>query len=110
MEDTLKRLLNAEIRAETLVSQAQTEREQLVQQTLQRVKQAEQRFKTAIPQLQQHFLEQAEARAMQSIAELDKRYEGRKTNLGHLAENNQQRALDAAIQLLMQIGQSDEHH
>lgn len=110
MEDTLKRLLNAEIRAETLVAQAQTEREQTVQRALQETKQAEQRFKRNIPQLQHHFLEQAEARAIQSIAELNKRYEGRKTHLRQLAEDNQQRALDAAVQLLMRVGQSNERN
>jgi len=110
MENTLKRLLDAEIRAETLVNKAQTEREQSVQQALQEAKQAEQQFKTSVPQLQAHFLEQAEGRATQSIAELSKRYEERKTLLSNLAEDNQQRALNAAVQLLMQVGKSDEHN
>lgn len=107
MEDTLERLLDAETRAEALVTKAQAEREQLIQQALQQAKQAEQAFKANIPQLQHHFLAQAEVKATQSIAELNKRYETHKTQLLELAERNQQQALEAAIQLLMQVGQAD---
>lgn len=104
MENTLKRLLTVETEAEQLVAKAQVEREQLIQQALQESHQAEQQFKAQLPELQASFLAKAEDRATQTIAELDKRYEGRKIHLRRLAEDNQHKALEAAVHLLMQVG------
>ena len=104
MEDTLKRLLTVEIEAEQLVSKMQIEREQIIQKALQDAHQAEQQFKATIPDLKASFLQKAEERANQTIAELNKRYEERKERLRNLAEENQQKALDAAVHLLLEIG------
>ncbi|RKZ50556.1 MAG: ATPase [Candidatus Parabeggiatoa sp. nov. 3] len=102
MENTLKRLLLVETEAEERVAKAQTEREQLIQQALQKAHELEQHAK--IPELQASFLKKAETRATQTIAELNKRYEERKERLRQLAEDNQQKALEAAVHLLMQVG------
>jgi len=104
MEDTLKRLLTVETEAEQLVAKAYTKREQIIQQALREAHQAEQQFETKIPQLHNNFLEKAEARATQTIKELHKRYKERKTCLHDLALENQQKALEAAVYLLMQVG------
>ena len=104
MENTLKRLLTVETEAEQLVAKAQFEREQLIQQALQEAHQTEQDFKAKLPALHASFLEKAEAQATQTIAELNKRYEERKVRLHHLAEENQHKALEAAVHLLMQVG------
>ena len=106
MEDTLKRLLTVETEAEQLVAKAQTEREQIIQQALQEAHQAEQQFKGQIPEIRANFLAKAEERATLSIAELDKRYAERKESLHNLAEENQLKALEAAVHLLMQVGQT----
>lgn len=106
MENTLKRLLTVETEAEQLVAKAQTEREQFIQQALQDAHQAEQEFKAKLPTLHANFIEKAEVRATQSIAELNKRYEERKVRLRSLAEENQHKALEAAVHLLMQVGKS----
>lgn len=105
MEDTLKRLLTVETEAEQLVAKAQTEREQIIQQALQESHLAEQQFKAKIPQIRTNLLEKAGERATQSIAELNKRYLEREQNLHHLATDNQSKALEAAVHLLMQVGQ-----
>jgi V/A-type H+-transporting ATPase subunit G/H len=104
MENTLKRLLIVETEAEQLVAKVQTEREQIVQQALQEAHQAEQQFKAKLPEIHANFLEQAAVRATQTIAELDKRYEERKVHLRNLADENQQKALETAVNLLMQVG------
>jgi vacuolar-type H+-ATPase subunit H len=104
MEDTLKRLLRAETDAEQLVTKAQTEREDIIQQALQEARQAEEQFKAKIPELHARFLEKAKVRATQTIAELNKRYDERKERLHHLAEENHQRALEAAVHLLISSG------
>jgi len=104
MENTLKRLLSVETQAEQQVTQANTKREQIIQQALQEAHQNEQRFTAQIPQLHDTFLQKAEIHATQTIAELHKRYTERKLNLRSLAEENQQKALEAAVHLLMQVG------
>ncbi len=104
MEDTLKRLLTVESEAEQLVTKAQKQREQLIQAALTKVAQEEQDFQKSLPELQTRFLQQAEKQAEQAIAELEKRYQAKQTQLYNLAEENQQKALDAAIQLLMKVG------
>jgi len=106
MENTLKRLLTVETEAEQLVAQAQKQREQIIQQALEEAHQAEEKFQAKIPEIQASFLKQTETRATQTIAELNKRYEERKERLRSLAEENQQKALEAAIKLLMQVGKT----
>lgn len=105
MENTLKRLLTVEMEAEQLVAQAQTEREQIIQQALQSAHQAEQAFQAKIPELQANWVTKAEVRADQTIAELNKRYEEKQQHLRHLAEENQANALTAALNLFMQVSQ-----
>jgi vacuolar-type H+-ATPase subunit H len=104
MEDTLKRLLTVETEAEQLVANANATREQLIQQALQESHLAEQQFKAKIPEIHAAFLKKAEEQAAQTIAELHRRYEERKAHLHELAEENQHKALEAAIQLLMRVG------
>ncbi len=104
MEDTLKRLLSVETKAEQLVSTMQAQREDIIKQALQEAHQAEQHFQESIPSIKAHFLEKAEERATQSIAELSQRYGERQARLRVLAEDNQQNALKAAVQLLVEIG------
>ncbi len=104
MEDTLKRLLSVELEAEQLVEKAQAEREQIIQQALDKAHQAEQEFQATIPKLQASYLEKAEQRAEQSIIALKKRYADKQEYLRKLAKDNQQQALDAAVKLLMQVG------
>jgi len=105
MEDTLKRLLAVETEAEQLVAKAQTERKQMIQQALQEAHQTEQQFKTQIPEIRTNLLANAEERATLTIAELKKRYAERQESLHNLAEENQLKALEAAVHLLMQVGQ-----
>lgn len=104
MEDTLKRLLSVEIEAEQLVEKKQAEREQIIQQALEQAHKAEQDFQATIPKLQASYLETAAQRAEQSIVALKKQYEDKQEYLRKLAEENQQQALEAAVQLLMQVG------
>jgi hypothetical protein len=54
-------------------------------------------------------LKKAEARAAQTIAELKKRYEERYERLRHLAQENQQKSLEAAAHLLMQAGKNHDN-
>lgn len=104
MEDTLKRLLEVEAQAEHMVSKANSEKEQVIQQTLEEAQAIEKAFEEKVPGLHASFLEKADIRAQQSIVELQKRYEEKKVHLQNLADKNQARALEAAVQLLLQVG------
>lgn len=106
MEDILKRLLDVEVYAEQLVSKVAAEREQQIEKTLQQTRKTEHEFENKLVELRDNLLEKAEFRARQAIAELEKRYEEKKERLHHLADSNQEHAVEAAIQLLLQVGKS----
>jgi len=106
MENTLKRLLSAESSAERTVAKAHSEREQRIQQALHEAHLMEEKFKDRIPKIQEDFLKKSELHAEQTRAELEKRYEEKKTYLRNLAEENQEKALESAVDLIMQVGKS----
>ena len=101
MEDTLQRLLAAELRAEQIASLAEQEQERLIQQTLADAKAESERFSARIPELQRSFIAKAEERADQNIAELHRRYDERHRQLRDQAEQREDEALEAAFQVLI---------
>jgi len=100
MDQTLQRLLNAEQRAETIVHEADQERDRIIQGALQEAHTEEERFETRIPELHNAFIEKAEQRAQQTNSELKKRYDEHHVQLRNLAEEREAEALEAAYQLL----------
>ncbi len=101
MDQTLKLLLDAELRAEEIAKQADKAREQLIQSALQEARAEEERFEARIPELHQSFREKAEARANQTISELKRRFDERHTQLRDMAEAREEEALEAAFKLLI---------
>ncbi len=101
MDDTLQRLLDAEVRAEKIAKQAEDERERMIQGALLEARAEEQRFESRIPELHRSFIEKAENRAEQTVAELKRRYDERHAQLRSLAEEREDEALDAAFALLV---------
>ncbi|WP_353573158.1 hypothetical protein [Candidatus Albibeggiatoa sp. nov. BB20] len=104
MENTLKRLLNAEAEAEKTVADASAKREHIVEQALKEAHQAEINFRDQLPDLKKVFVEKAHQRAEQSIAELNKRYDERKIKLREMAEQHQYKAVDATVEIVLQAG------
>ena len=101
MDETLKRLLEAELRAETIARQADEARERLIQSALLAARAEEDRFEARLPELHSGFLEKAKARAEQTNSELKRRYDERHTQLRNLAETREEEALEAAFALLI---------
>ena len=101
MDDTLKRLLDAEMRAERLAQQAEVEQDSLIQQAMADAKAENERFGARIPELQRAFVTKAEERAEQNIAELRRRYDERHIQLRDQAEQREHEALEAAFQILI---------
>jgi V/A-type H+/Na+-transporting ATPase subunit G/H len=101
MDDTLKRLLDAEMRAEKLAQHAEQEQERSIQQALADAKATNDQFTTRIPDVHRSFIAKAEERAEQTIAELRRRYDERHNHLRDQAEQREMEALEAAFQLLI---------
>jgi len=100
MDDALQRLLETEKRAEELARQANLERERMIQDALEEARREESQFEARIPELHASFVEKADARAEQTINELRKRFDERHMRLRQQAEQREQEALKAALQLI----------
>lgn len=101
MDDTLKRLLDAEMRAEQLAEEAEREQERVIQQAMVEARAAEERFRASIPELHRGQIDKAEDRSGQTIAELRRRYDERHVQLRDMAEQREDEALDAAFALVI---------
>ncbi len=100
MEDTLKRLLDAEMKAEALVTQAVEEREAIHRQALEEARLAEQRFEARIPEIRASFMDKARQRVEQSIAEMRLRHEERSHALQAMADESREDAIQAALRMV----------
>lgn len=103
MDETLKRLLDAEVKAQVQVDEAVKERDRIVAEARQEVRKAEQRFHRRVPEIQASFRDKAEERARQSIAELERQYEERRAQIAAAAREAEEEALDAAMACLLDV-------
>ncbi|MBP7712325.1 MAG: ATPase [Gammaproteobacteria bacterium] len=101
MDDTLKRLLDTELRAGEAVQEAKGKREEITHQSLEEARRAEQRFHARVGELHATSLEKAKVRADQSIAELRRRYDERGKELRQGAEARENDAIEAALSVLL---------
>jgi vacuolar-type H+-ATPase subunit H len=106
MQDELQRLLDTELQAEALVKEAEVRREQMIHQAREDARTAEHQFEARLPELRGAFLQKAEERAAQAVAEQDRRYEERSDQLRRLAKEREQEAIGAAIALLIDSDRS----
>ncbi len=101
MADHLKRLLEAEARAQSLIDAANTERERMLNETLSAAREVEARFAAGRTALRAPYLKDAQSRAEQAVAELTRKYEERQRNLREMAARHEQEAVNAALNLLL---------
>jgi len=101
MDDTLKRLLDAEQRGQALVVKALADRDQLIDKALEEVKSADARFRARIPEIRDDFIIKADERAAQAIAEKRRRYQERLETLEQEAEHHHDQAVAAALDVLL---------
>ena len=101
MEDTLQRLLAAELRAEKIASLAEQDQERMIQTAMADAKAENERFTSQIPDLHRSFIAKSQERAEQNIAELRRRYDERHVQLRDQAEHREDEALEAAFQVLI---------
>jgi len=101
MGDTLKDLLQAEAEAEAIVTVGENERDQIIQKALDDALDMERQFKDRLPEMQQSFIDKAQERAAQTIAEMKLRYDERNKTLRELADKHEKEALDRAVALIL---------
>ncbi|HDK37633.1 MAG TPA: ATPase [Thiolapillus brandeum] len=101
MDDTLKRLLEAEIKAEALVTQAIESREELTRQALEEARLAEDRLLARIPEIRGSFMDKTRQRIEQNISEMQRRFDERAHALRSMAEESREDAIQAAMQIIL---------
>lgn len=101
MEDHLKRLLEAEARAQSLIDAAGAERVRMLDEALAGARAAEAHFAAGLGALREPYLKEAHSRAEHAVAELTRKYEERQRNLREMAARHEQEAVDAALDLLL---------
>jgi vacuolar-type H+-ATPase subunit H len=104
LDDTLKQLLSAENAARELVETAQKESEHLVQTALHEAHLQEERFQARVPEMRASYIEKADQRAAQTVAEMERRFHERFDQLRKDAEAHEESALDAAFHELLGAG------
>lgn len=97
MDDSLYDLLDVEKQAEQIVLKGEQQREDIKQTALDEANATIAQFNARLPELHQSFLDKANERAEQSIAELKLRYNERNQELRQLAEDHEEVALADAI-------------
>jgi vacuolar-type H+-ATPase subunit H len=101
MDDTLQRLLDAEMKAENLAREAEEARERTIRAATLEARELDEAFSAKIPTLQQTWIARSEERAANSIAEIERRYDERHERLRDLAEQREDEALNAGFRILM---------
>lgn len=101
MDDQLQRLLEAEARAQAVIDGASQERQRTIDDALAAVREAEARFEAGRAELRAPFLNEAQRRAEQTVAELTRKYGERQRTLRELASRHESEAVEAALTLLL---------
>ncbi len=106
IDEPLKRLLDAEAKAELIIADADTARQSVIEQARQDVREEERQFAERASGIRASFLEQSEQQAQQTIAELKRRHSELSAKLQAVAEQRKKEALDAAVALLTGSGKA----
>ncbi|MFQ6021105.1 MAG: ATPase [Acidiferrobacterales bacterium] len=101
MDEMLKRLLEVELHAEKLVEEAKAKREKITRQALADARRAEERFSARVPEIRGAFMEKAQARASQTIRELQRRYDERNKELRRMGEQHERDAIETAVAMII---------
>lgn len=101
MDDTLQRLLDTELSAEKLAKNAETELDRIIKEAMASTKADAERFEASIPALHASFIEKAEQRAIQAVADMRRRYDDRHVLLRARAEQAEGGVLDSAFNFLL---------
>lgn len=96
-DETLKRLLNAEMEAERIVKRADEERQAIIEQAKRDADAERRQYAVRIADLRASFRAQAEQRAQQTITAMQRRFQEQELALRTAAKLREQLALDEAL-------------
>ncbi|MGH7184441.1 MAG: ATPase [Nitrospiraceae bacterium] len=99
-DGTLKRLLDAETEAERMVARADQERQTIIEQAKHDAHTLEQQHAKHVAEIHASSLAQAELRAQQTIATMQRRYTEQALAFRASAERHEPQALAKALALL----------
>lgn len=99
-DESLKQLLDAEAKAELVVARADEGRRAVIEQAQHEARLAEQQHAARVAEIHASFLAEAEQRAQQTIAGLQRQYAERSRSLRDAAERVEQQALAASVRLI----------
>jgi len=103
MDDTLQRLLDAEMKAENLAREAEEEHQRTIAAAVEDARELDAGFTGRIPELQRTWIARSDERSAKTIAEVERRYDERHEGLREMAEKREEEALDAAFQILLDV-------
>lgn len=86
---------------QAVIDAASQERQRMIEDALAAVRDAEARFEAGRAGLRAPFLNEAQGRAEQAVAELSHKYGERQRTLRELASRHEAEAVDAALTLLL---------
>lgn len=101
VEATLTRLLDAEERADSIIKEAGAARDQAIDDAVAQARATETRFESTLNELRAPYLQEAQSRADQEIAELGRKYQERQRELRKLCDKHGDEALDAAEAVIL---------
>lgn len=101
MDNTLKRLLEAEKKGQARLQQAYAERDRLIEAAWEEAGEAERRLDRRLPELRQSYRDKADEQAEQEIAELKREYARRMERLEALAGNRCDTAVGRAVDWIL---------
>jgi V/A-type H+/Na+-transporting ATPase subunit G/H len=101
VDDQLQRLLEAEVRAQAIIDDADHERKRMIEDALAAARDAETRFEAGKAELRAPFLNEAQGHAEQAIAELARKHGERQRTLRELASRHESEAVGAALALFL---------
>jgi vacuolar-type H+-ATPase subunit H len=104
VDEPLKRLLDAEARAEQVVARADAERQVIIEQAKRDARTSERQHAERMAELHATFLAQARQRAQTTIDQLRQRHAQQAQALRDSAQRNEQQALAAAVDLITGTG------
>lgn len=101
LDQTLKRLLDAEDRARSLVDEAQAEQARILDEAREQAREDERQFEKRMEALRTSLASQAEQEAERHIGELQRRFDERSRELRNLAVAHHEAAIDLAISVVV---------
>jgi vacuolar-type H+-ATPase subunit H len=101
MKEMIDRLLDAEAQAEATVEEARRQRQVLINEAQEKAVLAEQQFESNRDHLRAPFLKEAESRANEVVAELNRKYLERQHSIRELAAQHESEAVVACVALIL---------